>query len=86
MVWVNCGGRWVVARVVVTKGGGRCGRMADEPWDVFWESPCSTEPDYFGILSFQSKIFRLKLLILKVLNPKGLVIMFHRQNRQKYFV
>jgi hypothetical protein len=22
MVWVFCGGRWVVARVVVTKGGG----------------------------------------------------------------
>ena len=68
------------------KGGGRCGRMADEPWNVFWESPCSTEPDYFGNLSFQPKIFRSKLLIIKVSNPKAWPFMFHRQNRRKYFV
>ena len=52
----------------------------------FWESLGSMEQDYFGILSFQPKIFRLKLLIIKVSNPKGTAIMFHRQNRQKYFV
>jgi hypothetical protein len=51
-----------VAGVVVTKGVGFAreehGGCAME---VFWESPCSTEPDYFGFLSFQPKIFRSKL-------------------------
>jgi hypothetical protein len=37
MVWVFCGGRWVVARVIVTKGSGSLGgrSMAAETWDSF---------------------------------------------------
>ena len=68
------------ARVIVTKGEGSLGGWGGGgAMEVFWESLGSMEQDYFGILSFQPKIFRLKLLIIKVLNPKAWPIMFHRQ-------
>ena len=44
--------------------GGRCGRMAVRT-GFFWESLGSMEQDYFGILSFQSKIFACKTLDYK---------------------
>lgn len=51
-----------VAGVIVTKGAGSLGgKHGGGAADVFWESPCSAEPVYFGIISFQPKIFRSKL-------------------------
>jgi len=41
---------------------------------------------FFGILSFQPKIFRLKWLISKVSNPIAWPFMFQRHFGQKYFV
>jgi hypothetical protein len=57
-----------VAGVIVTKGAGSLGggggggrEHGGGTTEVFWESPCSAEPDYFGFLSCQPKIFRSKL-------------------------
>ena len=52
----------------------------------FWESLGSMEQDYFGIHSFQPKIFRLKLLIIKVSNHKAWPFMFGIDSVGKYSV
>jgi hypothetical protein len=51
--------------------------MGFEP-GVLWESPCSIEPDSIGILHVEPKIFRSKLFISKVSNPKAWSFMFQR--------
>jgi hypothetical protein len=71
-----------LARVIVTKrvgfARGRAGGMGHGgcATKVFWKSPRSNKPNYFGILSFQPKIFRSKLFISKESNPKGWLFMF----------
>ena len=67
----------------MSNGGWGHGGAATE---VFWESLGSMEQDYFGILSFQPKIFRSKLLIIKVLNPKAWPFMFGIDSVGKYSV
>ena len=70
MVTVFCGGRWDVARVIVTKvvGFARWSMALDLGW-VFWESPYSIEPDSFGIILFNQKYSVQNWLISKVSNP-----------------
>jgi hypothetical protein len=55
-------------------GGGGVGARAATGF--FWKSLGSMEQDYFGILSFQPKIFRLKLLIIEVSNQMAWPFMF----------
>lgn len=68
----------------MSNGGWGHGGAATE---VFWESPCSTEPDYFGILSFQPKIFACKTIyFIKNQIPKGWPFMFGIDSVGKYSV